>query len=49
MLWTIFAMLVTLWVIGLMNQFKLGGLIHLLVVFALAVVILRFITRRRRL
>ncbi|HVO74786.1 MAG TPA: lmo0937 family membrane protein [Ignavibacteriaceae bacterium] len=49
MLWIIFAMLVTLWIIGLLSQFKLGGLIHLLVVTALAVVILQFITGRRRL
>jgi hypothetical protein len=48
MLWIIFAMLVTLWIIGLMNQFKLGGLIHLLIVGALIAVILQFITARKR-
>lgn len=49
MLWLIFAMLVALWVVGLLNEYKLGGLIHLLVVIALLLVILRFMTGRRRL
>jgi len=48
MLWIIFAMLVTLWIIGLVNQFKMGGLIHLLVVLALIVVILQFIAGRKK-
>jgi hypothetical protein len=49
MLWLIFAMLVALWIIGLLNEYKMGGLIHLLVVIALFVVIIRFMSGRRRL
>jgi hypothetical protein len=49
MLWLIFAMLVALWIIGLLNEYKMGGLIHLLVVIALFVVIIRFMSGGRRL
>jgi hypothetical protein len=49
MLWLLFAMLVGLWVVGLVHEYKLGGLIHLLVVIALFVVVIRFMTGRKRL
>jgi len=47
MLWTIFAVILILWVLGF--SFHLGGgLIHLLLVVALIVLIFNLITGRRR-
>ena len=41
MLWTLAAILVVLWVLGLASSVTVGGAIHLLLVVALAVVIVR--------
>ncbi len=46
MLWTIVAILLVLWVLGLATHVA-GGLIHLLLVLAVIVVLLRLITGRR--
>ena len=46
MLWTILVVLVVLWLLGLMVQVG-GALIHLLLVAALGVVIVKLLTRRR--
>lgn len=46
MLWTIVAVLVVLWLIGLLAHIG-GGLIHILLVIALIVVIYNFVTGRR--
>jgi Family of unknown function (DUF5670) len=46
MLWTIFAILVVLWLLGW--GFKVaGGLIHLLLVIALVVAVINLVTGRR--
>ena len=46
MLWTIFAILVVLWLLGW--KFKVaGGLIHLLLVIALVVAVINLVTGRR--
>jgi len=46
MLWTIFAILVVLWLLGW--TFKVaGGLIHLLLVIALVVAVINLVTGRR--
>ena len=46
MLWTIVAVLVVLWLLGLIGHIG-GGLIHALLVIAVLVVIYNFITGRR--
>lgn len=46
MLWTIAVILVVLWLLGLVAHIG-GGLIHLLLVIALVVIVVRLITGRR--
>lgn len=43
MLYTIAVILVILWLLGLVTSFTLGGFIHILVVLAVIVVLLRII------
>ncbi len=43
MLFTIAAVLVILWLLGLLTSYTLGGLIHILLVIAIVVVLLRVI------
>jgi Family of unknown function (DUF5670) len=47
MLWTIFVILVVLWLLGVVSSYTLGGYIHLLLVLAIAVVLIRVIQGRR--
>lgn len=47
MLWTIFLILVVLWALGLVTSYTAGGMIHLLLVIALAMVIIRLVQGRR--
>jgi len=47
MLWTIAVILLVLWVLGLVSSYTAGGLIHLLLVIAVIVIVLRFIGGRR--
>jgi hypothetical protein len=47
MLWTIFVILLVLWLLGLVSSYTLGGFIHLLLVLALAVVLINIIQGRR--
>jgi hypothetical protein len=47
MLWTIFAILLILWLLGLVANYTLGGLIHLLLVVALIIVVVRLLQGRR--
>jgi Family of unknown function (DUF5670) len=46
MLWTIFVILMVLWLLGVVSSYTLGGFIHLLLVIALAVVLIRVISGR---
>lgn len=46
MLYTIAVILVILWLIGLVSSYTLGGFIHLLLVIAIVVVLLRIISGR---
>ena len=46
MLWTVFVILLLMWVLGMISSYTLGGFIHLLLVVALAVVLIDFIQRR---
>jgi hypothetical protein len=45
-LWTIFAILLVLWLLGLVSSYTLGGYIHLLLLLALVVVIVRVLQGR---
>ena len=46
MLWTIFTVLVILWVLGMVTSFTLGGFIHILLVLAVVSVLIRLIQGR---
>jgi hypothetical protein len=47
MLWTIFVILLVLWLVGLVSTYTLGGFIHLLLLAAVVVLILQLISGRR--
>ena len=47
MLETIAVVLIVLWLLGLVSSYTMGGLIHLLLVLAIAVVLIRVIQGRR--
>lgn len=47
MLWTIFVILVILWLLGLVTSYTLGGFIHILLVVAVVILIFRLVTGRR--
>ena len=49
MLWTIFVILLVLWLLGLVSSYTLGGFIHLLLVLAVIVLIINLIQGRRAL
>jgi hypothetical protein len=46
MLWTIFVILVVMWLLGMVSGTTLGGFIHLLLLLAIAVVLIRIIGGR---
>ena len=46
-LWTIVAVLLILWLLGLMTSYTMGGLVHILLVIAIIVVLMRLIQGRR--
>lgn len=46
MLYTIAVVLVILWLLGLVSSYTMGGLIHVLLVIAIVVVLLRVISGR---
>lgn len=47
MLWTIALILIVLWVLGLVSSYTLGGFVHILLVLAIVVVLIRVIQGRR--
>lgn len=47
MLWTIFVVLLVLWLLGVVSSYTLGGFIHLLLVIALVVLLIQLISGRR--
>jgi hypothetical protein len=47
MLWTIAVILFVLWALGLATAYTLGGFIHILLVLAIIVVLIRVIQGRR--
>jgi Family of unknown function (DUF5670) len=47
LLWTLAVILLVLWLLGLVTSYTLGGFIHILLVVALIVVMIRVIQGRR--
>ena len=47
MLWTIFWVLLVLWLMGVVTSYTLGGFIHILLLVAIATVLIRVIQGRR--
>jgi hypothetical protein len=47
MLWTIFVVLLVLWLFGLVSSYTLGGFIHLLLVIAVIVLVIQLLQGRR--
>ena len=47
MLWTIFVILLILWLLGLVSGYTMGGVIHILLVIAIVVVVVRLIQGRK--
>ena len=47
MLWTIIIILLVLWLLGLVSGTTMGGLIHVLLVIAVIVILVRVIQGRR--
>ena len=46
MLWTIFVILVVLWLLGIVTSYTMGGFIHLLLVLAVAVLLIQVLQGR---
>ena len=46
-LWTIFVILIVLWLLGLVTSYTLGGFIHVLLVIAVVILIINLIQGRR--
>jgi hypothetical protein len=46
-LWTIFTVLVVLWLLGLVTSYTLGGFIHILLVLAIVTLLIRVIQGRK--
>jgi hypothetical protein len=47
MLWTITVILLVLWLLGLVSSYTMGGWIHVLLVIAIVVVLIRVIQGRK--
>ena len=47
MLWTIFVILLVLWLLGVVSSYTFGGFIHLLLVLAVVALIFQLVSGRR--
>jgi hypothetical protein len=47
MLYTIAVVLIILWLLGLVTSYTMGGILHVLLVIALVLVVVNFISRRK--
>jgi len=47
MLWTIFVVLLVLWLLGLVSSYTMGGFIHILLVLAVIVLVINLVSGRR--
>jgi hypothetical protein len=46
MLWTIFVILLILWLLGMVTSYTLGGFIHILLVIAVVILVIRLLQGR---
>jgi hypothetical protein len=47
MLWTIFVILLVLWLVGVVSSYTLGGFIHILLLLALITLVINLVNGRR--
>lgn len=47
MLWTIAVILIIMWLLGMVSSYTMGGFIHILLIIAIVVVLIRVIQGRR--
>jgi hypothetical protein len=47
MLWTILVVLLVLWALGMVTSYTMGGFIHILLVVAVIILIVRLVSGRR--
>ena len=47
MLWTIFVILLILWLLGVVTSYTMGGFIHILLVLAIIVILIRVLQGRK--
>ena len=47
MLWTIIAVLLVLWLLGMVTSYTMGGVLHILLVIAVIVLVVRLLQGRR--
>jgi len=47
MLWTILVVLLVLWLLGLVTSYTMGGFIHILLVVAVIILVIRLVSGRR--
>ena len=48
MLWTLFVVLLILWLIGVIGSYTFGGFIHILLVLAIIALVFQLLSGRRR-
>ncbi len=46
MLWTLFVILLALWLVGVVSSYTLGGFIHILLVLAVVALVFQLLTNR---
>lgn len=46
-MWTIIAILLVLWVLGLVSSYTLGGLVHILLVIAIILIVVNLLQGRK--
>jgi hypothetical protein len=49
MLWTIFVVLLVLWLLGMVSSYTMGGFLHILLVVAVILAVMQLIQGRRAL
>jgi len=47
MLWTIFVILLILWLLGLISGYTMGGVIHILLIIAVIVLVIRLLQGKK--
>ena len=47
MLWTLFVVLLVVWLLGVVSSYTMGGFIHILLVLAVIALVFQLITGRR--